>query len=126
MGRGPTYSYHEHTEAGHHRTNASTSVGGAHQPIARFAQSFEMAGQNPRVVMVKRERRLWNKTTTEVCFYITSLGADARVLGKAIRSHWGIENSRPWILDVTFGEDHSRIRTPSWTNEYGTAATQVG
>ncbi|WP_293094200.1 hypothetical protein [Moorena sp. SIO3I6] len=55
------------------------------------------------VVMVKRERRLWNKTTTEVCFYITSLGADARVLGKAIRSHWGIENSLHWINDVTNG-----------------------
>ena len=77
------------------------------------------------VIMVKRERQLWNKRTTEVCFYISSLESDATVLAKAIRSHWGIENSLHWLLDVTFNEDQSRIRTGHGPPEYGTSAPLV-
>jgi predicted transposase YbfD/YdcC len=31
-------------------------------------------------------------------------------LAKHLRGHWGVENSLRWSLDVTFGEDKSRIR----------------
>ncbi len=55
--------------------------------------------------MVKRVRHLWNKTTCEVQFYLSSLPADAQKIGNAIRKHWGIENQAHWILDVTFNED---------------------
>lgn len=41
--------------------------------------------------MVVRERRLWNKTTREVQFYLSSLHSDAQLLGRAIRKHWGMD-----------------------------------
>jgi hypothetical protein len=53
------------------------------------------------VVMIVSERRLWNKITTEARFYLSSLSSNAEKIALAFRSHWGIENSLHWTLDVT-------------------------
>ncbi|MEM6403484.1 MAG: ISAs1 family transposase, partial [Cyanobacteria bacterium P01_D01_bin.116] len=50
------------------------------------------------------------KTTVETRYYISSLNLDAKKFGDSVRSHWGIENSLHWILDVALNEDDSRIR----------------
>ena len=50
------------------------------------------------------------KETTEVRYFISSLPVQVKQFAHAIRSHWGIENSCHWCLDVTYREDESRIR----------------
>jgi predicted transposase YbfD/YdcC len=50
------------------------------------------------------------KETVEVRYYISSLGVDVKRFARAVRNHWGIENSCHWSLDITYREDESRIR----------------
>jgi predicted transposase YbfD/YdcC len=64
------------------------------------------------VIRVERKRQVADTLEHKVHYYISSLpGQDAHLLADCIRSHWGIENGAHWILDVTFREDHCRVRT---------------
>lgn len=61
------------------------------------------------IVCLKSTRSTSKGSTTQLRYYISSHEANAEHLGRAIRSHWSIENELHWHLDVTFGEDKSHV-----------------
>jgi len=103
-------SVDKRTQSAHHRieTRQVFCVSVNHLPPLHQQQNW--LGLKT-VVMVVRTRQLWNKTTHDVQFYLTSLESNATQIGQAIRLHWGIENQLHWSLDVTFAEDACRVRS---------------
>ena len=63
------------------------------------------------VGVVESIRELKGITQTERRYFLSSLPLDAPRFARAVRSHWGVENSLHWVLDVQFGEDQCRART---------------
>lgn len=62
------------------------------------------------IVQVKSKREIKEKVSEEIRYYISSLKPTPNEALKAIRSHWAIENTLHWTLDMSFNEDYSRIR----------------
>ena len=58
----------------------------------------------------KETRKLKDKETTHVKYYLSSLENNVEKLAEIIRSHWHIENRLHWSLDVAFAEDKSTVR----------------
>ena len=51
----------------------------------------------------------------DIRYYLSSLALSIALFSKCVRSHWGIENTCHWSLDVTYQEDGLRSR-----NRHGT------
>jgi len=58
------------------------------------------------VLLCQRDGR----ETSEMRYFISSLAPGVKRFARAVRSHWSIENSCHWSLDMTYREDESRIR----------------
>ena len=63
------------------------------------------------VVMIESTRETDAKSEQETRFYITSLELPAERIGPIVRSHWAIENSLHWVMDMVFRDDECRVRT---------------
>jgi predicted transposase YbfD/YdcC len=101
-------SRHETVDGDHGRIETRTYT--AFHDVAWLQQRHNWPGLKG-VVMVESTREIGDKVERETRLYITSLVWLACQLGPAVRSHWAVENSLHWVMDMIFRDDECRIRT---------------
>lgn len=76
----------------------------------KWIESLDQWKQLKTIIKIETERHVAASIQREIRYYISSLTATAIVFNRMIRSHWGIENSLHWVLDIIFREDDDRKR----------------
>jgi len=103
--------YHKTVNKGHGRIEIRDCWTTAHPDYFASLYKPDQWSGFQTVVMIHTERRIGDHHEQETRYYISSLDSNASRILEAVRAHWHVENKLHWILDVTFKEDDSRIRT---------------
>ncbi len=103
-----TISRQETVDGDHGRIETRTTT--VIHDVAWLQDRHDWPGLNG-IVMVESQREIHGKIERETRFYITSLLLLAAQLGAIVRSHWAVENSLHWVMDMVFRDDACRVRT---------------
>jgi predicted transposase YbfD/YdcC len=113
---GPDIHYHRQWNESHGRSEARRYWAATDLD---WLEGREEGEDLKSVVFIERARFTGDSLSVEPRYDLSSLPNDARLLNEAIRSHWAVENSLHWVLDVTFDEDRSRIKNENAPENLG-------
>jgi len=99
--------YYESVEKGHGRIESRRCW--ATDDVLWLKERHDWPGLQS-IVLVESSRTRNGNTETERRYYLCSLPMDATEAARAIRSHWQVDNSLHWVLDVVFRDDDCRVR----------------
>jgi predicted transposase YbfD/YdcC len=98
---------HTTTETGHGRTETRTYLQlPAPKTLTGFDRRASLMTLGAVISIIVRD----GKETLDIRYFTSSLTLGVKRFANAVRSHWSIENSCHWTLDITYREDESRIR----------------
>ena len=103
------YNYEKTVNKGHGRIEIRECWTISDPQILCHLRGFKNWEKLLTVSCIRSQRWIGDEKTCEDRFHIASILGAKRVLA-AVRSHWGIENSLHWTLDMAFDEDHCRVR----------------
>jgi predicted transposase YbfD/YdcC len=112
---------HQTRETGHGREETRSYI---QMPVPKGLPQLALWKGLKSIGLVESRCVRDGKETVAIRYYISSLGVGVKRFAHAVRSHWGIENSCHWSLDVTYREDESRIRDKhmrenfAWLNRF--------
>lgn len=107
--RAYAYDYEKTVNKGHGRIEIRECWTISDPSILCHLRGFANWEKFLTVSRIRSQRWIGDEKTCEDRFHIASIVGAKRVLG-AVRSHWGIENSLHWTLDLAFDEDRCRVR----------------
>jgi predicted transposase YbfD/YdcC len=103
----PSQSSGALTEADHGRIETRTAI--VSDDIAWLEENHSWPGL-AAIGKVTRSREMNGNTTSETAYYLLSTKMMPERFARIVRSHWAIENSLHWCLDVIMNEDQARAR----------------